>query len=76
MSTAPDAVDAPAAAVTPWVLLLIHDDEKRRTIRHVCEDAGFAVEVAVDARDAIDCLKVMTPSLVVIEDRLYRPLPR
>lgn len=72
----PDAEEAPVAGLTPWVLLLIDNVEKRESVRQVCEDAGFAVELAVDAKDAVDCLKVMTPSLVVIEDRLYRPTPR
>ena len=76
MLGAPDVEEAPVSGVTPWVLLLIDNEEKRESVRQVCEDAGFAVELAVDAKDAVDCLKVMIPWLVVIEDRLYRPKPR
>ncbi|HET9781571.1 MAG TPA: hypothetical protein VFR33_07305 [Candidatus Dormibacteraeota bacterium] len=76
MLIAPEAEEAPPVGLTPWVLLLIDDEQERTTIRDAWEEAGFAVEVATSARDALDCLKVMTPSLVVIEDRLYRPLPR
>lgn len=76
MVITPEAVGAPAGADAPWVLLLISDDVQRAAVRRTWEDAGFAVEVAASAKDALDCLKVMTPSLVVIDDRLYRPVPR
>jgi DNA-binding response OmpR family regulator len=75
MAITPEAVDPPAVGVTPWVLVLIDDDQRRAAVRLVCEEAGFAVEIAASAQDALDCLKVMTPSLVVIEDRLYKPVP-
>ena len=76
MVSTPEAVAAPAGGVTPWVLLLVRDGERRTAIRQACEAAGFAVEVVTNARDALDCLKVITPSLVVIEDKVYRPAPR
>jgi ActR/RegA family two-component response regulator len=76
LAITPEAVEAPAGSDGPWVLLLINDDEQRAAVRRAWEDAGFAVEVAATVKDALDCLKVMTPSLVVIDDRLYRPVPR
>jgi ActR/RegA family two-component response regulator len=68
--------EAPAAEVTPWVLLLVSDERRRRSLLRAWENAGFAVEVASDPKDALECLKVMTPALVVVEDRSYRPRPR
>ena len=72
----PDVEEAKAAGVTPWVLLLVNDEFRRRSLRRAWEDAGFGVETASNAREALECLKVMTPTVVVIEDRVYRPLPR
>ncbi len=71
-----DAVEEPAVGVTPWVLLVASDERQGRIARSVWEGAGFAVEVATSALDALECLKVMTPSLVVVDDWLYRPAPR
>ena len=71
----PDAAEAPAVGVTPWVLLLVNNESRRRSLCTEFESAGFGVEVASNAREAVACLKVMTPTLVVIEDRLYRPVP-
>lgn len=76
MVITPEAVGAPAGSEAPWVLLLINDDRERAAVRQAWEQAGFAVEVVDSAKAALECLKVMTPSLVVIEDRLYRPVPR
>jgi len=71
-----DAVEEPAVGVTPWILLVVSDERKRHIARSAWERAGFAVEVATSALDALECLKVMTPSLVVVDDWLYRPAPR
>ena len=68
--------EASSIEVTPWVLLVVDDERKRLSLLRAWEDAGFAVEVASDAREALECLKVITPSVVVVEDRLYRPRPR
>lgn len=76
MVLAPEPLEVHASGQTPWVLVLVDGDGGRGAVRQAWEDAGFAVEIASSARDALDCLKVMTPSLVVIEGRLYRPLPR
>jgi ActR/RegA family two-component response regulator len=75
LTLSPDA-EAPPIEVTPWVLLVVDDQRKRLSLLKAWENAGFGVEVASDAREALECLKVMTPSLVVVEDRLYRPRPR
>lgn len=72
----PEAEEAPAAGVTPWVLLLVQDEGRRRTLRRQWEDAGFGVEIAWNAGEALACLKVMTPALVMIEDRVYTPVGR
>lgn len=71
----PDAEPAPARGVTPWVLLLVNDQSRRRSLCRKWENAGFELETASNARETLACLKVMKPTLVVIEDRLYRPLP-
>lgn len=72
----PEAEEAPAAGVTPWVLLLVQDEDRRRTLLGQLEDAGFGVEIASNASEALACLKVMTPALVMIEDRVYTPVGR
>lgn len=72
----PEAAEVPATGVTPWVLLLVQDEGRRRTLRRQWEDAGFGVEIASSAREVLACLKVMTPTLVLIEDRLYTPAGR
>jgi hypothetical protein len=72
----PQVAEAPTAGVTPWVLLAIADPRKRRAARKAWEDAGFAVEIVSRAADVVECMKVMTPSLVVIGDQIYRPAAR
>jgi ActR/RegA family two-component response regulator len=62
IAATPDADEEPADGVTPWVLLVISDRAKRRAGRKSCEDAGFGVEVAKSALDAVECLQVMTPT--------------
>lgn len=69
--------DRPADAdIVPWVLLVVSDQLAREAARKAWEEAGFGVELALDVEDALDCLSVMTPSLVVVDDRLYRPAGR
>ena len=70
------ALEEAASAVTPWVLVVSSDEAKARSTRIMWEAAGFAVEVAATAEDARACLAVMTPALIVVDDRLYRPTPR
>jgi DNA-binding response OmpR family regulator len=64
------------AHVTPWVLLVLTDPRERRSAQEVWEGAGFGVEIASSVEDALELMAVMTPSLVVTDDRLYRPAPR
>jgi len=71
-----DAVEEPTVGVTPWVLVVVSDERKRRIARSAWEAAGFAVEVATSALDALECLMVMTPSLVVVDEWVYRPTQR
>jgi hypothetical protein len=53
---------------TPWVLLVGRDWASREKARRMIEDAGCAVEVASTAEEALFCLAVMTPALVIIEE--------
>jgi DNA-binding NtrC family response regulator len=76
MATSPETAEAPTTEVTPWVLVVLKDHGARHSAREAWELAGFAVEFASDATDALECLKVMTPSIVVIDGRMYRPGPR
>jgi ActR/RegA family two-component response regulator len=69
-----EVADEPATDLVPWVLLVVTDEGERPAARRVWEDAGFGVELASSVEDALDCLSVMTPSLVVVDDRLYRPV--
>ena len=68
-----EVADEPAADLVPWVLLVVTDERERPAAQRVWEDAGFGVELASSVEDALDCLSVMTPSLVVVGDRLFRP---
>lgn len=69
----PEAVDEPRREMVPWVLLMLSDPRVRQLAQKVWEEAGFGVEMALNVDDALECLAVMTPSLVVLNDRLYRP---
>lgn len=69
-------VAAPAVEVTPWVLVFMKDPGERQSAVQVWESAGFAVEIASTVEDVLECLAVMTPLLIVTDDRLYRPAPR
>lgn len=59
--------------VTPWILLVAPEGDVRDRARRMLEIAGCAVEVASDFEAAIDCLTVMTPALVVIDDHAALP---
>lgn len=76
VTTAPRALEHPEIAVTPWVLVVTGDEVKARSTRRMWEAAGFAVEVVSSIEDAMVCLAVMTPALLIVDDRLYRPTPR
>jgi len=64
----PKAEDAVLYEATPWVLLVGRDWFGREKVRRTLEEAGCAVELASTADEALFCLAVMTPALVVIED--------
>ena len=63
------------APVTPWILLVVADPRKRRLARESFERAGFGVEIAASVEDAVECLAVMTPALIVIDEHLADRLP-
>jgi hypothetical protein len=58
---------------TPWVLIVGRDWSGREKARRMLEDAGCAVEVASTAEEALFCLAVMTPALIIIEDLAASP---
>jgi ActR/RegA family two-component response regulator len=64
-----------ATTITPWVLIVASDEAKALSARTVWEEAGFAVEVASTIEDALACLQVIIPALIVVGDRQYRPTP-
>lgn len=69
----PKVVEGRSRDVVQWVLLVLSDPRERQFAQKVWEEAGFGVEMALNVDDALECLGVMTPSLVVLNDRLYRP---
>jgi len=71
ITASPAALDETAVEVTPWVLLIL-TDEQERTARKVWEEAGFGVESAASVDEALECLAVMTPALVVADEMMYR----
>lgn len=54
--------------LTRWILIIIREAQQRHTLRTDLEGAGFAVEVASDTSAALDCLAVMTPALIVVDE--------
>ena len=64
----PAVDDEPVYEVTPWVLLVGLDWAGRETVRRRLEAAGCAVEVASTADEAMLCMAVMTPALIIIEE--------
>ncbi len=58
---------------TPWVLLVGRDWFGREKTRRTLEEAGCAVEVASTAEEALFCLAVMTPALIIVEDVAASP---
>jgi CheY-like chemotaxis protein len=56
--------------VTRWALVVTDNvDVQRRTCRTLWH-AGFAVEIVLDAAQALDCLGVIKPALLVVDDDL------
>ncbi len=71
ITASPAALDETAVEVTPWVLLIL-TDEQERTARKVWEEAGFGVESVATVDEALEYLAVMTPALVVADEMMYR----
>ena len=55
---------------TRWVLAVTDDALVQRRTRRALMRAGFAVEVALDAPEALRCLDVIKPALLVVDDDL------
>jgi hypothetical protein len=68
ITASPAAPDETAVEVTPWVLLILTDEQERK----VWEEAGFGVESAATLDEALEYLAVMTPALVVADEMMYR----
>ena len=60
---------------TPWVLLVVTDQTERAAATRTWEEAGFGVEIASSVQNALECLTVMTPALIVVDGKLYWPPP-
>ena len=71
ITASPAALDETAVEVTPWVLLIL-TDEQERMARKVWEEAGFGVESVATVDEALEYLAVMTPALVVADEMMYR----
>lgn len=56
------------AGVTRWAMLVEPDRSKRQVVTAVLEQAGFAVAVVTGATEALACLAIMTPALIVVGD--------
>ncbi len=55
----------------PWVLLVETDQSKLAAAALAWEEAGFGVEFASSVQNALECLAVMTPTLVVVDGTPY-----
>lgn len=68
--------DAKQEAPTPWVLLVVTDRKQVPAAARPWEEAGFGVEIASSVQNALECLAVITPALIVVDGKLYWPPPR
>jgi hypothetical protein len=69
----PDLEEIAIYEVTPWVLLVGRDWWGLQTLRRHLESSACAVEVASTAEEALFCLAVMTPALMIIEQAPASP---
>jgi ActR/RegA family two-component response regulator len=67
----PATGDEQEKAPTPWVLLVETDEKKLLAAIRAWEEAGFGVEIATSVQNALECLAVMTPALIVVDGKLY-----
>lgn len=70
IATSPTRAPKSDPAVHQWVLVVMSDPDQQRVVRHLLEDAGFAVETAASIPAALRCLAVMKPSMVILDDEL------
>jgi DNA-binding response OmpR family regulator len=54
--------------VVRWAMVVEPDRRKRAVVTTVLEQAGFGVAVVADAREALACLEIITPALIVVGD--------
>ena len=54
--------------LTRWAMVVEPDRRKRRIVTAVLEEAGYGVAIVADATEALACLAIMTPALVVVGD--------
>lgn len=76
MLAVPATGDEQEKAPMPWVVLVETDKEKLLAAVRAWEEAGFGVEIATSVQNALECLAVMTPALIVVNGKLYWPPPR
>ena len=67
--------DPEEKAPAPWVLLVITDQNVLPAAARAWEQAGFGVEIASSVQNALECLAVMTPALIVVDGKVYWPPP-
>jgi len=58
---------APARAGRALILVVEQDPQMRRLERYFLEQAGFAVELAIDGNQALDTARRLHPDIVVAE---------
>lgn len=58
------------ADITRWVLVVGGDAQAQRRTCRALSLAGFAIVVALDAAEALRCLGVIRPTLLVVDGEL------
>ncbi|HEX4460489.1 MAG TPA: response regulator, partial [Polyangia bacterium] len=61
-----------ATAAHSVVLVVEDEEDSRETLRELLELEGYAVETAVNGRDALDKLKVIEPCVMLLD--LFMPV--
>lgn len=56
--------------MTSWVLVVAEDEGRQSIVRAELEDVGFEVDSVASVEAALDWLRVIRPSLIVVDGRL------
>lgn len=62
-----------ALTPVPWGSRDRHRQKKLPEASTSWEEAGFGVEIGSNVQNALECLAVMTPALIVVDGKPYRP---